>query len=99
MTPNLLLMAKTTTTPADPHRYEDGPDKFVRKQKMMEEVLSACWDKCYCQVFSRLFPYNKWKEEHPNLSVGDGCLAKYEHKVGKADFWLCKVVEAEKGWL
>ena len=50
ITPNLLLMAKTTTTLADPSRYEDGPDKFVRKQKMMEEVLSAWWDKWYSQV-------------------------------------------------
>ena len=24
------------------------------------------------------------------------CLAKYEHKVGKADYRLCKVVEVEK---
>ena len=56
------------------------------EQKRMEEI----------QVFSSLFPYNEWKEEPPNLNVGDVCLSKYEHTVGKADYQLCKMVEAEK---
>ena len=33
---------------------------------------------------------------HPSLNAGDVCLAKYGHKVDKADYQLCKVVEAEK---
>ena len=42
------------------------------------------------------FPNNEWKEEPPNLNVGDVCLSKYQHTVGKADHQLCKGVEAEK---
>ena len=48
------------------------PCKENMEQKMMEEI----------QVFSSLFPYNEWKEEPPNLNVGDVCLSKYEHTVG-----------------
>ena len=51
---NLLFMVNTTTTLADQSRYEDGPGKFVRKQKMVEEVLAAWWDKWYSQVLSSL---------------------------------------------
>ena len=35
--------------------------------------------------------YNNWKKEDPNLKIGDVCLARYEHKLGKADFRICKV--------
>jgi hypothetical protein len=65
------------------------------KQKVMEEVLSAWWEKWLSQVVA-LFPYDKWKEMHPSLNAGDVCLAKYGHKVDKADYQLCKVVEVEK---
>ena len=34
--------------------------------------------------------------EHGNLDIGDMRLVKYEHKVGKADYRICKVVEVEK---
>ena len=45
-------MVNTTTPFADPSNYDDGPCKFVRKQKMGEEVLAALWDK-----FPSLFPH------------------------------------------
>jgi hypothetical protein len=66
------------------------------KQNMMEEVLSAWWEKWLSQVVASLFSYNKWKEKHPSLNTGDVCLAKHGHKVDNADNQLCKVIEAEK---
>ena len=36
VTPNLLLLVKTTSPPQDPDKYEDRPDKFVNKQKMLD---------------------------------------------------------------
>ena len=32
------------------------------KKRMMEEVLSAWWEKWLSKVVPSLFPYNKWKE-------------------------------------
>ena len=31
-----------------------------------------------------------------NLEIGDICLVKYDHKVGKSDYRICKVVEVEE---
>ena len=95
VTPNLLLMAKTATSAKDNNLSDEGPSRLVKKQKRMEEVVGAWWNEWYSQVFSSLVPYNKWKKEKPNLEVGDVCLVKYDHKVGKADYRICRVEEVE----
>ena len=95
VTPNLLLMAKTATSAKDNNLSEEGPSRLVKNQKRMEEVVGAWWNEWYSQVFSSLVPYNKWKKEKPNLEVGDVCLVKYDHKVGKADYRICRVEEVE----
>ena len=64
------MQAKTTSAAKDHDNFEDRPDMFVKKQKMMEEILSAWWDKWFSQVFASLLPYNKWKKEHPYLNIG-----------------------------
>ena len=43
-----------------------------------------------------MVPYKKWKKEMANLAIGDICLVKYDHKVGKSDYRICKVVEVEE---
>ena len=86
VTPNLLLMAKTATSHQDHNLSADEPSRLFKNQKRMEEVVGAWWNEWYSQVFSSLVPYNKWKDEKPNLKVGDVCLVKYDHKVGKADY-------------
>ena len=35
------------------------------------------------------------KDEMPNLAAGDVCLLRYEGKVGKGDYKLCKVEEMQ----
>ena len=96
ITPNLLLMAKTATSDTDNTLSDDEPSRLVKNQKRMEEVVGAWWNEWYSQVFSSLVPYNKWKKEKTNLEVGDVCLVKYDHKVGKADYRICRVEEVEK---
>ena len=96
ITPNLLLLGKTSSEVQDEERYEEGPDKFTKRQKHMEELLSLWWSMWYAQVFDSLFPFNKWKEEKRNLEIGDVCLVKYDQKVGRADYRLCKVGEVDK---
>ena len=61
----------------------------------MEELLNQWWHLWYSQVFSLLFPFNKWKVEQENLKEGDVCLVKYDKKVGMADYRLCKVNEVD----
>ena len=94
ITPNTLLMAGSN------HEDNDEGDvienKYVRRKNIMNRILTQWWDQWYAQVFSSLFPYNKWKEEKENLEPGDVCLLKYEKKIGKGDYRLCKVETVEK---
>merc|ERR1711867_146524 len=86
--------------PHDIARLDEGYYKFFLREKFIEELLALWWDLWYPQAFDSLFPLPKWKERMPNLSPGDVCLLKYERKVEKGDFRLCKVVEVhpdEKG--
>ena len=96
VTPNLLLMAKTATSSPDLTLSDDDPNRLAKNQKSLEEVVGAWWNQWYSQVFSSLVPYKKWKKEMANLAIGDICLVKYDHKVGKSDYRICKVVEVEE---
>ena len=93
-TPNLLMLPRTESGPHLEDNYEN-PDKYTRRQRDMEELLNQWWHLWYSQVFSSLFPFNKWKVEQENLMEGDVCLKKYDKKVGMADYRLCKVNEVD----
>ena len=94
VTPNLLMLTRTDGGNYQEDKYEN-PDKYVRKQRHMEELMNQWWQLWYSQVFSSLFPLNKWKEQHKNLKAGDVCLVKYDRKVGKADYRLCRVKDVD----
>ena len=96
ITPNLLLHTRTDSGDLGVDMYEDAPDKFTRRQQFMEGVLDLWWRMWYSQVFSSLVPFKKWKNIEENVKVNDICLVKYENKVTRADYRLCKVVETEK---
>ena len=94
VTPNLLMLTRTDGGTYQEDKYEN-PDKYVRKQRHMEELMNQWWQLWYSQVFSSLFPLNKWKEQQKNLKAGDVCLVKYDRKVGKADYRLCRVKDVD----
>ena len=96
ITPNLLLLGKTSTGRLDNPNFDpDTPDNFTKREQFVEELLSLWWDMWFRQAFDSLFPLPKWKTVMPNLNVGDVCLIKYDQKVGKGDFRLCRVVETK----
>ena len=100
LTPNLLLLGRAGSSPPDVARLDDGDNRFKMRKNFIDEIFTLWWDMWFRQAFDSLFPLPKWKERMPNLSPGDVCLLKYERKVGKGDFRLCKVVEVhpdEKG--
>ena len=96
ITPNLLLHTRTDSGDLGVDMYEDAPEKFTRRQQFMEGVLDLWWRMWYSQVFSSLVPFKKWKSIEENVKINDICLVKYENKVTRADYRLCKVVETEK---
>ena len=94
MTPNLLLLSPKSAG-SDVDKLEERLDKYTRRQRYQDRVLSEWWDLWYAQVFSSLFPYTKWKKECKNVKPGDVCLVKYEKKVGKADYRISRVDRVE----
>lgn len=96
ITPNLLLLQKTDSGDLAIDKYVDAPDKFAKRQKFMEDVLDVWWQMWFGQVFSSLVPYKKWKGEEKNVKPDDICMVKYENKVSRADYRLCRVLEVEK---
>ena len=100
ITPNLLLLGRTSSGPLDTEKFDEGNDRYTCRAKFVDEILSLWWDMWYAQVFDSLFPLPKWKEQMPNLKAGDICMLKYDRKVGKGDYRLCRVDEVhpdEKG--
>ena len=75
VTPNLLLQgSRTRDLVEDETRYDDAPDKFVVRVKMMEKMLADWWNIFFRQAFFSMLPYKKWRKEHPNLVVDDICI-------------------------
>ena len=97
LTPNHLLLGKTSNTAPVLDEFENAPDKFTKAVKAIEEIEQDWWDKWYSQVFDSLLPYRKWKKVQRNFQVGDVCALRYENKMKpkKADYRLCRVSKVE----
>ena len=94
VTPNTLLQGFRTQDPVeDPERFDQAPDKFVMRLKMMEQYFNTWWKHWYSQVFDSLIPYRRWKESKPNLEVGDICLLMYKGKLVPALYRMCRIIE------
>ena len=64
ITPNKLLMNST-----------DKAWPVVKRQQFLTKKNWKIW---YEQVFDHLVPFNKWKKEKPNVTVGSICQVKYD---------------------
>ena len=90
ITPNQILLGKTSTTPLSNQQYDQMGDKLSDRLAYIEEIERAWWGMWYRQVFSSLLPYHDQgaSEVRGNLTVGDICLVFYDSKVGKGDYRL-----------
>ena len=95
LTPNHLLLGRTSTGPLDTDHIDQQEDNFSRRACFVAELESLWWKMWFRQVFDSLFPYPAWKERKPNLSVGDICLLGWEAKLGKGHYKLCRVVATQ----
>ena len=95
ITPNQLLVGRTTTTSSQPTQEEE--ENYGQASRYQEELLSTWWNMWKLQVFPHLLPYHTYKaaKRHRDLVVGDVCLLKYETKV-RGFFQLCRVQDVFK---
>ena len=100
LTPNLLLLGRTSTGPLDTAALEEEEGRFTRRACYIAELESQWWELWYRQVFDSLFPLPAWKERKKNLQVGDICLLGGKENLGKGTYRLCRVtacLEDERG--
>ena len=95
ITPNLLLLGRTSTGPLETTQLEEEEDRFSKRASFIAELEGIWWSMWYRQCFDSLLPYRKWKERTQNLIVGDIALLGWEEKLGKGHYRLCRVVEVE----
>lgn len=96
ITPNLLMLNRTECGDSGDDQYDDTPEKYTKCQKFTEDVLNLWWQVWYSQVFSSLVPFKRWKNIEKNVKPGDICFVKYENKVTRADYRMCRVKSVEK---
>ena len=92
ITPNDLLLGRNRVPFQPGHLHGDNDNDPLRLQ-LLSDILELWWDQWLKQVFPALLPYQKWRTEHRNISVGDVVLVLYASKVQKADFCLARVSE------
>ena len=95
ITPNLLLLGRTSTGPLDTVQLEEEEDKFSRRASFIAELEGIWWGMWFRQCFDSLLPYRTWKDRKQNLEVGDVCLMGWEEKLGKGSYRLCRIVDVE----
>ena len=97
ITPNLLLLGKSSaSTPDPPQAFDDSDDQFTRRAAFISSLEKVWWDLWFTQAFDSLFPLPKWKEKMVNLAPGDIVLVGWEVKLGKGQYRLAKVKMVEK---
>ena len=97
ITPNLLLMGKSSSsTPEAPKAFDEADDQFTKRAAFITELETVWWNLWFTQAFDALFPLPKWKVRRDNLTPGDIVLVGWEAKMGKGQYRLARVKEVEK---
>ena len=80
ITPNDLLLGRNRV-PFQPGPLYGDNDNIPLRLQLISDMLELWWDQWLKQVFPALLPYQKWRTEHRNISVGDVVLVLYASKV------------------
>ena len=73
---------------------------YINKLRHLDNIFLSWWKGYEAQVFDSLTPYPKWRQKKENLAIGDICLLRYDVKLGKPMFRLCRITQVfpdEKG--
>ena len=94
LTPNMLLLGRTSTMPLHDVEYENS-DKYSHRVAFIEELERLWWNMWYTQCFDGLVPFQRNSDAKisANIKEGDICLLKYQGKIDKGDYRLCRVVQ------
>ena len=93
ITPNMLLLGQTSTSPPQNFIQDDDESRLTRCNKFIQQLEKTWWEIWYSQVWDTLFPRSTWKEPKDNLEVGDICLKGWSSQLGKGRYVLWRVVQ------
>ena len=95
LTPNMLLLGRTSTTPLPEVDYSERYDKFSKRLAYMEQLEKEWWNLWFIQVFDNLLPHSRRSSSRvrENMQVGNICLLQYKNKMSKGDYRLCRITE------
>ena len=95
ITPNMLILGRTSTTHLSDVVYQEQSDNVSRRAAYIKELMETWWNMWFVQCFDGLVPYQRQTSAkiEDNVCVGDVCLLKYQGKIGRGDYRLCRVVK------
>jgi hypothetical protein len=93
VTPNMLIIGKTTTALDFGNHYKMPRDKFTEQLALVEEVENERWKLWYPQCAAAYLPYHSAREALPrdNAQVGDICLLNTPAKFGTRKFQIGRI--------
>ena len=92
LTPNQLLIGKTSSGSLSMELLDTGRDKFTRRAAYVAELSRIWWNNWFATCFDSLLPFRTWVERQRNLKEGDIVLLSHKPKLGKASYRLARVV-------
>ena len=63
ITPNLLLLGRSSTQPPDRYVRLDDHNKLTKRMRFIHEIEQQWWNMWFHQVWHDLFPLNKWVDK------------------------------------
>ena len=96
LTPNQLLIGKTSSGATSMEVLDEGPDKFTKRAKFVAELERLWWNIWMTQCFDSMLPFRSWTQRQQNLVIGDIVAVAHRPKLGKASYRLARVYEVDK---
>ena len=96
LTPNQLLIGKTSSGATSMEVLDEGPDKFTKRARYVAELERLWWNIWMAQCFDTMLPFRSWTQRQQNLVVGDIVAVAHKPKLGKASYRLARVYDVTK---
>ena len=74
--------------------FELESSNYEKKLGFVNNQFHNWWKNWYDQVFEHLVPFNKLKQQKPNLTINSIIIIKYDKKCSKPEYKMARVLEA-----
>ena len=75
--------------------FESEPSNYEEKLRWVNSQIQTKWNYWYDKLFELLVPFNKWKQQKPNLTINSIVLFKFDKKFFKSEYRMARVLEVQ----